>query len=50
MDNRNCLSPGSLVNIFWCNLRAAQVREVESEAGKSGIQGRIMITQVFALC
>lgn len=49
MDNRICLSPGSLVNRFWCHLRAAQVRELESEAEKSGIQGRKMLTQVFAL-
>ena len=49
MDNRICLSPGSLVNRFWWHLRAAQVRELESEAEKSGIQGRKMLTQVFAL-
>lgn len=49
MDNRICLIPGSLVDRFWCNLRVAQVTELESEAAKSGIQGKIMLTQVFAL-
>lgn len=35
MDNRDCLSPVSLANWLWFNLRASWVREKGSERGKN---------------
>lgn len=49
LNNRDCLRPDSLVNIFWCNLRAAWVKEIESKAGRNEKQGKMMHTWLTVL-
>lgn len=49
MDNRDCLSPVSLANWLWFNLRASWVREKGSERGKNWRQGKMICTQLSLL-